>query len=192
MLPQSRPNCFLQHLCLLELLLFLSLDEQKVSCVSWLALERPLWSPLKLCFCWVIVFVSEKNDLKKSCELVCKMSQHRPLPKWAAIQFKFLSLQLLVLHAKGLNQQHDSLSFSYRSLHSDRCTSYLWRLCFSGLWHLITGFVSPDFRQTVTSRAANSVSQLHSQNICGTYWRLSGLPGSSEIDRENTCFITRN
>ena len=143
------------------------------------------WPYRYRCELWEIVLLlgycvrKWENDLKKSCELVCKMSQHRPLPKWAAIQFKFLSLQLLVLHAKGLNQQHDSLSFSYRSLHSDRCTSYLWRLCFSGLWHLITGFVSPDFRQTVTSRAANSVSQLHSQNICGTYWRLSGLPGSS-------------
>ena len=55
----------------------------------------------------------------------------------------------------------------------------------------VTCLVSPDIRKRVTSRTTNSVSHLNNQNICGTYWRLSGLPGSSEIDRENKCFITR-
>ena len=59
------------------------------------------------------------------------------------------------------------------------------------LWHLITCLVSPDIRKILTSRTAKSVLQINSKNICGTYWRLSDLLGSSVKDREKKYFIIR-
>jgi hypothetical protein len=50
---------------------------------------------------------------------------------------------------------------------------------------LVTGLGIPDIWKTLTSRTGKFVSQLNSQNICGTYWRLSDLPGSSEIEKTN-------
>ena len=63
--------------------------------------------------------------------MLCQLLQHRPFPKLDVIRFKFLQLHLSILNSKGLNLRHDSLSFSYCSLHIDECTSYLYVcICF--------------------------------------------------------------